>query len=122
MGLTVALAGGVGAAKLLRGLVQVVAPEDLLIVGNTGDDFELHGLHISPDLDIVMYTLAGVVDETEGWGVSYDTFNCLDMLEKLGFEPWFRLGDKDLAIHLTRTKLLKSGMPLSLLQQNSVKC
>ena len=93
MGLVVALAGGVGAARLLRGLVRVISPEDLVIVGNTGDDFEFHGLHVSPDLDIVMYTLAGIVDEAKGWGVVGDTFSCLRMLEKLGFETWFKLGD-----------------------------
>jgi len=109
----VALAGGVGAAKLLRGLVQVVPPQDLVIVGNTGDDVELYGLHISPDLDIVMYNLAGIVDEAKGWGVSGDSFNCLDMLGKLGFETWFKLGDRDVAVHIIRTKLLKDGMTLS---------
>jgi len=113
MGLVVALAGGVGAAKLLRGLVQLIPPQDLVIVGNTGDDVELYGLHVSPDLDIVMYTLAGIVDETKGWGVSNDTFRCLNMLGKLGFETWFKLGDQDLAIHIVRTKMLKDGMTLS---------
>lgn len=112
MGL-VALAGGVGAAKLLRGLVRVVSPEDLVIVGNVGDDFEFHGLHVSPDLDIVMYTLAGVVDGARGWGVVDDTFNCLGMLERLGFETWFKLGDKDIAVQMVRTNLLKSGVGLS---------
>jgi LPPG:FO 2-phospho-L-lactate transferase len=113
VGLIVALAGGVGAAKLLRGLVQLVPPQNLVIVGNTGDDMELHGLHISPDLDIIMYTLAEIVDETMGWGVSGDTFHCLEMLGKLGFETWFKLGDRDLAIQIARTKMLKNGMTLS---------
>jgi LPPG:FO 2-phospho-L-lactate transferase len=113
MGLVVALAGGVGAAKLLRGLVQVVPFDDLLIVGNTGDDFELYSLHISPDLDIVMYTLAGIVDEAKGYGVAGDTFHCLDMLKRLGFETWFGLGDRDLAVHVVRTELLGTGMTLS---------
>ncbi len=113
MKLVAALAGGVGAARLLRGMVQVVPPEKLVIIGNTGDDVEFYGLHISPDLDIVMYTLAGVVDENKGWGVSSDTFDCLEMLGKLGFETWFRLGDKDLAVHIARTKFLKDGMRLS---------
>jgi LPPG:FO 2-phospho-L-lactate transferase len=113
MGLVVALAGGVGAAKLLRGLVQVVPFDDLLIVGNTGDDFELYSLHISPDLDIVMYTLAGIVDEAKGYGVAGDTFHCLNMLERLGFETWFGLGDRDLAVHVVRTELLGTGMTLS---------
>jgi len=113
MGLVVALAGGVGAARLLRGLVRVVSCDDLVIVGNTGDDFEFYGLHVCPDLDIVMYTLAGIVDEAKGWGVADDTFSCLGMLEKLGFETWFRLGDRDLAVQIVRTKLMKSGVALS---------
>lgn len=113
MGLVVALAGGVGAARLLKGLVQIIPTQNLVIVGNTGDDVELYGLHISPDLDIVMYTLAGIVDEAKGWGVAGDTFHCLQMLAELGFETWFKLGDRDLAIHIVRTKLLKEGMTLS---------
>lgn len=109
----VALAGGVGAAKLLRGLVRVVSPHEVVIIGNVGDDVELYGLHISPDLDIILYTLAGVVDEAKGWGISGDTFNCLDMLGSLGFEAWFKLGDRDLAIHIARTKMLREGYTLS---------
>jgi LPPG:FO 2-phospho-L-lactate transferase len=113
MGKIVALAGGVGAAKLLRGLVKVVSPQNLVIIGNIGDDVELYGLHISPDLDIVMYTLAGIVDEAKGWGIAGDTFHCLEMLERLGFETWFKLGDRDLAIHIIRTKMLREGYTLS---------
>lgn len=113
MGGIVALAGGVGAAKLLRGLVKVVPPQKLTIIGNVGDDCELYGLHISPDLDIIMYTLAGIVDEAKGWGVIGDTFHCLEMLERLGFETWFKLGDRDLAIHIARTKMLREGYTLS---------
>jgi LPPG:FO 2-phospho-L-lactate transferase len=113
MGKVVALAGGVGAAKLLRGLVKVIPPKNLVIIVNVGDDTEFYGLHISPDLDIILYTLAGIVDETKGWGVSGDTFHCLDMLEKLGFETWFKLGDRDLAIHIARTKMLRDGLTLS---------
>lgn len=113
MGLVVALAGGVGAARLLRGLVRVVSSDDLVIVGNTGDDFEFCGLHVSPDIDIVMYTLSGIVDEVKGWGIVGDTFSCLQMMERLGFETWFKLGDEDLAIQVVRTKLLKSGVTLS---------
>jgi len=109
----VALAGGVGAAKFLRGLVRIVSPQNLMIVGNTGDDLELYGLHISPDLDIVMYTLAGVVDETKGWGIKNDTYNTLNMLGRLGLETWFKLGDRDLATHIIRTKMLREGMTLS---------
>ncbi|MEM3162192.1 MAG: 2-phospho-L-lactate transferase [Candidatus Bathyarchaeia archaeon] len=109
----VALAGGVGAAKFLRGLVRVVSPEELTIVGNVGDDVEIYGLHVSPDLDIIMYTLAGIVDEVKGWGVAGDTFNCLETLAKLGFETWFKIGDRDLAVHIARTKMLRDGMTLS---------
>ena len=110
---TVALAGGVGAAKFLRGLVRITSPQELLIVCNTGDDLDLHGLHISPDLDTVMYTLAGLVDESKGWGIKNDTYNTLNMFGRLGFETWFRLGDIDLATHIIRTKLIKDGMTLS---------
>ncbi|MEM2562332.1 MAG: 2-phospho-L-lactate transferase, partial [Candidatus Bathyarchaeia archaeon] len=113
MGGIVALAGGVGAARLLRGLVKLVKPEDVVVIGNIGDDLELFGLHISPDLDIVAYTLAGIVDEERGWGIAGDTFHCLEMLKKLGFEAWFRLGDRDLAIHIARTMMLREGCTLS---------
>jgi LPPG:FO 2-phospho-L-lactate transferase len=109
----VALAGGVGAAKLLRGLIRIVSPRELLIIGNTGDDLELYGLHVCPDLDIIMYTLAGVVDEAKGWGIRDDTYNVLNMLGRLGLETWFRLGDRDLATHIVRTSLLRGGMALS---------
>lgn len=108
-----ALAGGVGAARFLQGLVRVVPEEEITVIVNTGDDIELHGLHISPDLDIVMYTLAGIVDEEKGWGVRGDTFNCLGMLRRYGHETWFRLGDRDLATHIYRTQLLKSGRSLA---------
>jgi LPPG:FO 2-phospho-L-lactate transferase len=111
--ITVALAGGVGAAKFLRGLCGIVSPQNLLIIGNTGDDLELYGLHISPDLDIVMYTLAGVVDESRGWGIKNDTYHFLSMLRRLGFETWFKLGDRDLATHIVRTNLLMEGATLS---------
>lgn len=113
MGLTVALAGGVGGAKLARGLAKLLPPKKLLIIGNTGDDLELYGLHISPDLDILTYTLAGIVDEAKGWGIARDTFNCLQTLEKLGAETWFKLGDRDLATHMQRTSMLQSGFTLS---------
>jgi len=111
--LTTALAGGVGAARFLSGLVRVVPEKELSVVVNTGDDIELYGLHISPDLDIVSYTLAGMVDEEKGWGIKGDTFRCLEMLRSYGFETWFNLGDKDLATHLYRTSLLKRGLKLS---------
>ncbi|HDI00888.1 MAG TPA: 2-phospho-L-lactate transferase [Candidatus Bathyarchaeota archaeon] len=109
----VALAGGVGAARFLQGLVRVVEPGDITAIVNTGDDIELHGLYISPDVDIVLYTLAGIVDEQKGWGIKGDTFYCLEMLGRYGLETWFKLGDKDLATHIYRTMLLRAGYTLS---------
>jgi LPPG:FO 2-phospho-L-lactate transferase len=111
--LITALAGGVGAAKFLTGLAKLVKEEDLNIIVNTGDDIELHGLYISPDLDIVTYTLAGIVDEEKGWGIKGDTFRCLEALGKLGQETWFALGDRDLATHVFRSAQLKKGKSLS---------
>ena len=108
-----ALAGGVGAARFLTGLVKLVKEEDLTIVVNTGDDIELYGLHVSPDVDIVAYTLAGIVDEEKGWGIRGDTFRCLEALKKLNGETWFNLGDMDLATHMFRTDLLRKGLTLS---------
>ncbi|MEM3516173.1 MAG: 2-phospho-L-lactate transferase [Candidatus Bathyarchaeia archaeon] len=107
------LAGGVGAAKFLQGLTKIVPESELSIIVNTGDDIELYGLHISPDLDIITYTLSGIVDEKKGWGIHKDSFNCLKMLGKYGLEEWFKLGDKDLATHIYRSKLLKNGFTLS---------
>jgi LPPG:FO 2-phospho-L-lactate transferase len=109
----VALAGGVGAARFLTGLTRLVEEESLSVIVNTGDDIELFGLHISPDLDIVTYTLAGIVDEAKGWGVMGDTFQCLEMLKTYGFDTWFALGDRDLATHLYRTEGLKKGYTLT---------
>lgn len=109
----VALAGGVGAAKFLRGLVTVIPPETLTIISNTGDDIELYGLHISPDIDIVAYTLSGLVDEERGWGIRGDTFDCLGMLQRYGETPWFNLGDRDLATHILRTQRRQAGQSLS---------
>ncbi len=108
-----ALAGGVGAARFLQGLIRLIPEEELTIIVNTGDDIELYGLHISPDLDIVMYTLSGIVDEEKGWGIKGDTFHCLETLRKYGYETWFNLGDRDLATHIHRTCLLKRGFKLS---------
>jgi len=108
-----ALAGGVGAARFLTGIVKLVNGKDLSIIVNTGDDIELFGLHISPDVDIVTYTLAGIVDEEKGWGIKGDTFSCLEALRRLGCETWFNLGDRDLATHMFRTALLKNGFKLS---------
>jgi LPPG:FO 2-phospho-L-lactate transferase len=104
-----ALAGGVGAARFLTGLTRIVKQEDLAVIVNTGDDIELFGLYISPDVDIITYTLAGIVDAAKGWGIEDDTFQCLTMLKKLGADTWFNLGDKDLATHIYRTSRLKQG-------------
>ncbi len=109
----VALTGGTGGAKLVQGLSQETNPEELTIICNTADDFVLHGLHISPDLDTIVYTLAGIGDVSKGWGIKDDTFVVLEWLSKYGAEPWFKLGDRDLAMHLTRTRLLHQGMRLS---------
>ncbi len=109
----VALAGGVGGAKLAYGLAQCVPPERLTIIGNVADDFTLYGLHISPDLDTVMYTLAGLANPQTGWGLAGDTWQMLDMLTRYGEQPWFRLGDRDLATHLLRTQWLAAGVPLT---------
>lgn len=107
----VALAGGVGGAKLADGL-QRVAGKSLTVIVNTADDFELHGLKISPDLDTVMYTLAGLADPERGWGIAGDTFTCLAMLKRLGSDGWFGLGDRDLGTHVLRTQWRRSGMTL----------
>lgn len=108
-----ALAGGVGGAKLALGLSRLLPPEALTVVVNTGDDEVFHGLHVSPDLDTVMYTLAGLANPETGWGLRRDTFLALGMLEQLGGETWFRLGDRDLGTHLRRTELLRAGWSLS---------
>jgi LPPG:FO 2-phospho-L-lactate transferase len=108
-----ALAGGVGAARFLRGLVRVVPAHDVVAVVNTADDDTFHGLHVSPDLDSVTYTLAGAEHPEQGWGLAGETFVCIDALERYGSSTWFRLGDRDLATHLFRTELLRSGATLS---------
>jgi LPPG:FO 2-phospho-L-lactate transferase len=107
------LAGGVGGARLLDGLAAVLAPAELTAIVNTGDDFEHWGLRICPDLDTVMYTLAGLGDEARGWGVVDDSFRALAMVERYGGEAWFQLGDRDLATHLVRTEALRGGECLS---------
>jgi LPPG:FO 2-phospho-L-lactate transferase len=112
-GPVVALAGGVGAAKLLRGLVQVVAPDELVAIVNTGDDCEFYGVHVSPDLDIVTYTLAGVVEPKLGFGLAGDSFELVKRLTTLGHATWFRLGDRDFANCLHRTLRLREGATLS---------
>ena len=108
-----ALAGGVGASKFLEGLTRAMPPEEISIVVNTGDDIEIFGLYIAPDLDIVTYTLAGLVNRETGWGLAGDTFDCLEMLARYGGERWFNLGDRDLATHILRTALLRQGHTLS---------
>jgi len=109
-----ALAGGVGASKFLDGLCRAIPPENLSIIVNTGDDIELFGLYIAPDLDIVTYTLAGIVNPATGWGLEDDTFHCLDQLLRYsGGERWFNLGDRDLATHVFRTQMMRSGYRLS---------
>ncbi|HEY7248965.1 MAG TPA: 2-phospho-L-lactate transferase [Methylomirabilota bacterium] len=113
----IALAGGTGAAKLLRGLARLIDPRDLTVVVNTGDDAEIWGLHVSPDLDTVCYTLSGVIDEQKGWGLTGETFNTLDQIARFGEPAWFNLGDRDLATHLHRTRLLREGRTLSQVTQ-----
>jgi len=111
--LITALAGGVGAAKLLVGLARVIDEKDLTVIVNTGDDIELHGLHVSPDIDIVTYSLAGIVNQERGWGIQGDTFHCLNTLKQFtGFE-WFNIGDKDFATDIFRTNLLRQGYTLT---------
>jgi LPPG:FO 2-phospho-L-lactate transferase len=112
MGTIAALAGGVGAARFLRGLVRAVPATDVVVVGNTGDDEVFHGLHVSPDLDTVTYTLAGAVGPT-GWGLADDTFRTLEAYARYGEPTWFRLGDADLATHLYRTSRLREGATLT---------
>src|SRR6266704_5478788 len=109
----VILAGGVGAARFLQGVVQVVPQEPLTVIANTGDDRDFSGLHVSPDIDIVMYTLSGIVDETFGWGIRNDTHYTMQQLTSYGNEDWFQLGDRDLATHIHRTNLLRQGKTLS---------
>jgi LPPG:FO 2-phospho-L-lactate transferase len=108
-----ALAGGVGASKLLHGLYDVIDPRDLTVIVNTGDDITLHGLKISPDLDIVTYTLAGIVDAAKGWGYRGETFHALKRLAVFGRINWFNLGDRDLATHIHRSAMLSDGKSLS---------
>lgn len=107
------LAGGVGAARFLEGLVQVVAQEDITVISNVGDDEDFFGLRVSPDIDIVIYTLAGAVDAAKGWGLTGETFHALDALKRFGYETWFNLGDGDLATLAHRTQMLHEGASLS---------
>jgi LPPG:FO 2-phospho-L-lactate transferase len=109
----VALAGGVGGAKLVHGLARALAPEELVVVVNTGDDFQHLGVHICPDLDTVMYTLAGAANPRTGWGLKDETWSFMEGMQALGGPTWFKLGDRDLATHVQRTQLLRSGQTLS---------
>jgi LPPG:FO 2-phospho-L-lactate transferase len=110
----VVLAGGVGAARFLRGLVRVVPPEEITVIGNTGDDITLFGLRVCPDLDTVMYTLGGGINEAQGWGRAGETFTIRDELAGYGAGPdWFTLGDRDFGTHIARSQLLAEGHPLS---------
>jgi LPPG:FO 2-phospho-L-lactate transferase len=108
-----ALAGGVGGAKLAAGLEAALPPADLSVVVNTADDFDLWGLRICPDLDTVMYTLAGIANAATGWGIAGESFGALEMLARYGEDTWFKLGDRDLATHILRTTKLRSGVPLT---------
>jgi len=109
----VALSGGTGGAKLVEGLAAEIDPAELTVICNTGDDAIVHGLYVSPDIDTIVYTLAGLSDPGKGWGIAGDTFAVLEQLRRLGNEAWFNLGDKDLATHITRTRLLNEGSKLS---------
>lgn len=113
-----ALAGGVGGAKLVSGLARTLASEQLIIVANTGDDEVFHGLHISPDLDTLMYNLAGLANPLTGWGLANESFRALEMLGKYGADAWFKLGDGDLATHIERTRHLYQGKSLSEITQH----
>ena len=110
---TVALAGGVGAARFLRGVVRAMPPAELTVISNTGDDRLFYGVHVSPDLDIVTYTLAGQIDRTKGYGLADDGFRVVDALAALGHQTWFRLGDRDLATALHRSLRLREGVGLT---------
>jgi LPPG:FO 2-phospho-L-lactate transferase len=112
-GHVLALCGGVGGAKLAFGLAQILGPDHLTLVVNTGDDFEHLGLHVSPDIDTVAYTLAGLSDRERGWGLAGETWQFMDQLKRLGGEGWFNLGDRDLAMHVERTRRLAAGQSLS---------
>jgi LPPG:FO 2-phospho-L-lactate transferase len=107
------LAGGVGGARFVQALAEVVDPSDITVVANVGDDLEVHGLHVSPDLDTLLYTLGRFGDEERGWGRADETWNALATIEQLGGPTWFRLGDRDIGLHLVRTEALRRGEPLS---------
>lgn len=106
------LAGGVGASRFLQGLAHATDPSNITVISNTGDDVEMFGLHVSPDTDIVIYALAGAVNPETGWGLTGDTFAVVDALQRYGYERWFNLGDRDLAMAIHRTRLLHEGVPM----------
>ena len=106
------LAGGVGASRFLEGLVAVVDPAEVTVVSNTGDDVEMFGLYVSPDVDIVIYALAGAINPATGYGLAGDTFSVVDQLQRFGYPRWFNLGDRDLAMAVHRTRLRREGVPL----------
>lgn len=107
------LCGGVGAARLLRGIVRAMEPDGVTALVNVGDDTEMHGLHISPDIDTIIYTLAGAIDPKRGWGLVDETWNAMAQFERYGNPTWFNLGDRDLATHIIRTERLRGGATLS---------
>jgi LPPG:FO 2-phospho-L-lactate transferase len=107
------LAGGLGGSRFALALTEALSPGDVAVVGNVGDDLEVAGLHVSPDLDTIVYTLAGVLDTDRGWGRAQETWNARATAEELGAETWFQLGDRDLGLHLARTEALRNGEPLS---------
>jgi LPPG:FO 2-phospho-L-lactate transferase len=114
----VLLAGGGGGARFARGLAAVLEPGELTVIGNVGDDLEILGLHVSPDLDSLLYTLAGLIDDERGWGRGDETWHALESVSAFGGEDWFRLGDRDLGLHLVRTQALRDGSPLSAVTAN----
>lgn len=107
------LSGGVGGARFVRGLAETLAPQDVTVIGNVGDDLEVLGLHVSPDLDSILYALAGLNDEERGWGRADETWSALAEAVRFGGEDWFRLGDRDIGLHLVRSQALAAGEPLS---------
>jgi len=107
------LSGGTGTPKLLQGVLPLINPEEVSIISNVGDDYEIYGLYVSPDLDVITYTTAGIIDEEKMWGIKGDTFNFIQCLEKIGEDIWFKLGDKDLSFCFLRTYLLRKGLSLS---------
>jgi LPPG:FO 2-phospho-L-lactate transferase len=114
----VLLSGGGGGARFARGLAASVEPGELTVVGNVGDDLEILGLHVSPDLDSLLYTLAGLIDDERGWGRAHESWNALHVAADWGGESWFRLGDRDIGLHLVRTRALGEGTPLSQVTQD----